>query len=107
MVKGIKKKHGKETELEQFSETLEADNDNHYWEETIHEKNINAVMAALEEMNEDCQAVLKYFHIEKKKMIEIAQLMGFANADVAKNQKSRCLKYLRKMVLPNLLREVA
>ncbi|MEL7146698.1 MAG: sigma-70 family RNA polymerase sigma factor [Bacteroidota bacterium] len=43
-------------------------------------------------MKEKCKDIIHYFYIDKLKMDEIAELMGFSNANVAKTIKSRCYK---------------
>lgn len=52
----------------------------------------------LSQLGGGCQEILKYFYFDKKKMIEIAQLMGLANEQVAKNKKSMCMKKLKAMM---------
>ncbi|UII34864.1 sigma-70 family RNA polymerase sigma factor [Fulvivirga ulvae] len=49
---------------------------------------------ALETIGEKCYRIIKYFYIEKRSMDDIAGIMGFASADVAKTSKSRCFKKL-------------
>lgn len=58
-----------------------------------------AVTELLRQMPEGCYKVLKYFYFEQLKMEEIAKLMGFSNAQVAKNKKSKCLKKITEKVM--------
>ena len=53
----------------------------------------------LKGLGHDCYRILLSFYYDRLKMEEIAELMNYANAQVAKNKKSRCLKKLREMVL--------
>lgn len=52
----------------------------------------------LNKLSEGCQGILKYFYFEKKKMSEIAKLMGLANEQGAKNKKSMCMKKLKLLM---------
>ena len=52
----------------------------------------------LETLGEDCKKVLVLYYFEKLRMKEIAEVMNFANDQVAKNKKSSCLKKLKAIV---------
>lgn len=43
-------------------------------------------------LKDKCKDIIHYFYIDKLKMEEIAEIMGFANAAVAKTTKMRCHK---------------
>lgn len=45
-----------------------------------------------------CKKILRLFYYEQKKASEISQLLDYQNEQVVRTQKSRCLKYLRKLV---------
>jgi len=47
-------------------------------------------------LGEQCQELLKMYHYEGLSMTEIAEVMGFASANVAKTLKSRCFQKLVK-----------
>lgn len=51
----------------------------------------------LEQIGADCKKVLLLYYYERKRMKEIAELLGFAGEQVAKNKKNRCLKKLKTM----------
>ncbi|MBL6446450.1 sigma-70 family RNA polymerase sigma factor [Fulvivirga sp. 29W222] len=55
---------------------------------------LNITNRALGTIGEKCYKLIKYFYIEKRSMEDIANIMGFASADVAKTSKSRCFKKL-------------
>jgi len=55
------------------------------------------------QLGADCQKILLLYYYERKSMKEIAQAMGMATADVAKNKKNRCLNKLKKMSGPKNL----
>lgn len=46
-------------------------------------------------LGESCQKLLLMFYVQKLSMIEIAKNLGFNSAQVAKNQKYRCLEKAR------------
>ena len=52
----------------------------------------------LAQLSERCRKMLHLFYQEQKKMVEIAQAMGFANDNVAKKEKSKCKKRLTELV---------
>lgn len=50
------------------------------------------------QLGEQCKKVLTLFYYEEKKLDEIQELLGYANKDVLKSQKSRCLKQLKDYI---------
>jgi len=52
----------------------------------------------LNQLSEGCQKILKYFYFERRRMTEIAELMGLANEQGAKNKKSMCMKKLKSLM---------
>ncbi len=60
------------------------------------------VRTALNALSEICRELLTLFYFEERSMAEIARLLGFANADVAKAKKYQC-----KKALATLLKEPA
>lgn len=59
----------------------------------------NQEMAKLiRSLGEQCQEILTYFYFDRFRMKKVAALMGFANEQVAKNKKSKCLKKLKALV---------
>ena len=52
-------------------------------------------------IGEPCRKILFYFYYEKMKMQRIAKELNYASEQVAKNQKSKCMKKLRALVLSN------
>jgi len=51
---------------------------------------------AIQSLGEQCQDLLRMYHYEGLTMTEIAKIMGFASANVAKTLKSRCFQKLAK-----------
>lgn len=52
--------------------------------------------AAFRKLPCPCRRLLNYFYFHKKKYEEIAVIMGISTAQVAKNQKLRCMQRLRR-----------
>lgn len=57
------------------------------------------IAQGLQQLGSDCQKVLQLYYFERSKMKDIADTMGYAGEQVAKNKKSRCLQKLREWVL--------
>lgn len=57
-----------------------------------------AVRAALEKIGEQCKKLLLLFYWEECSMEEIAQRLGFANAETVKSKKYQCKKSLEKIL---------
>lgn len=51
----------------------------------------------LKKLGEPCKTIITDFYIHKKSMNDIAENMGYSNAENAKNQKYKCFKRLKKM----------
>lgn len=64
--------------------------------EATEEKKI--VANYLGQLSDGCQTILRYFYFDKKKISEIADLMGLANEQGAKNKKSMCMKKLKSLM---------
>ncbi len=56
------------------------------------------VKTMMNELCEDCQQVLTKFYYHKMSMEEIAEKMGYKNANVAKSKKNVCYKKLRRLI---------
>ena len=64
------------------------------------EKRIN-VQSALETLNPICKNLLILFYFEERSFTDIAKIMNFANADVAKAKKYQCKKSLEEILKSN------
>ncbi len=51
------------------------------------------------QLTEPCKSIIRLYYYEGLSMREIARQMGYKSEDVAKNQKARCLKTAREMLL--------
>ena len=56
-------------------------------------------------LNDPCKTLLKLFWIEEKSDKEIVELTNYPSTDTVKNQRSRCMKTLKKMFLSKLVTE--
>ena len=56
------------------------------------------LIANFKKLSKKCQEILELFYIQGMKLDEITLAQGYDNKDVAKSQKSRCLKSLRKLI---------
>jgi RNA polymerase sigma factor (sigma-70 family) len=52
----------------------------------------------LEQVGNDCKEILSLYYFKRLRMKEIADVLGLAQEQGAKNKKSRCLKKLRQLV---------
>jgi RNA polymerase sigma factor (sigma-70 family) len=81
-------------------------NVNDWFEEFDEEKetrlsSIESALEILKEKGEKCFEILKRFFYQKQSMDEIAVELNYTNGDNVKNQKSRCQKKLKEIVLEN------
>ncbi len=52
---------------------------------------------SLAKLGEPCKTILEDYYIKDMNMVQIAEKMGYTNADNAKNQKYKCLTRLKKI----------
>jgi RNA polymerase sigma factor (sigma-70 family) len=52
-----------------------------------------------------CKEVLTYYYWDEKSMKEIAELMDYSSSDVAKTQKSKCMKKITAFITEKLKEE--
>lgn len=50
------------------------------------------------QLGEKCREILKLFYYNEKKLDEITRIMKYENKDVAKSQKSRCMRQLKQLM---------
>lgn len=71
--------------------------------ETEEEKFLkNLVKELMPLMKDPCGRILECFYFEGRSMDNIAQLLNYKNKEVVKAQKSRCMQYLKKMMLEKM-----
>jgi len=67
-------------------------------EEGYIEEKKEVVYKAMTKLSEKCQDLLHFYYVERMRMKEIAEVLGYSNADVTKASKQRCFKSLLKVV---------
>ena len=75
-----------------------ADPDRSTLDALIQNEESESVNQALGRIGELCKKLLLLFYWEERPMQEIAQLLGFANAETAKSKKYQCKKSLEKVL---------
>jgi RNA polymerase sigma-70 factor (ECF subfamily) len=65
--------------------------------DTIPEHVFASAKSALERLGEPCRRLVELFYYERKSMEEIVTELNYKNAEVAKNQKCKCMKRLRRL----------
>lgn len=58
------------------------------------QERIDIVNQCIAQLGESCKQILLYYYYEKLSMQDIAEKMGFANADTAKTKKYKCKQEL-------------
>lgn len=61
-------------------------------------KDIQLLRKSLSKLGGKCQEILKLFYYKEYNLDEITQLMKYENKNVAKSQKSRCIKQLKDII---------
>ncbi|MEM1322088.1 MAG: sigma-70 family RNA polymerase sigma factor [Bacteroidota bacterium] len=56
------------------------------------------IASLMARLGEGCQRILRYFYFDRLRMRDIAQRMGLANEQVAKNKKAGCMKKLKTLI---------
>ena len=64
----------------------------------LKEEKTAAIDKLLSQIGEACQQLLVHYYYDRIKMKKIAELMGYANEQVAKNKKSNCLRQLKELL---------
>jgi len=60
--------------------------------------NVDTMRKAIGKLKDDCEKILIGFYYEAKSMNELAATFNLGSEQAAKNKKSRCLKYLVKLL---------
>ena len=64
----------------------------------IENEDADIIAAALNKLGDPCRKILLLYYWEELPMDQIAQRMGFANADTIKSKKYQCKKALEKLL---------
>lgn len=87
-LKREKSKARKLTDVEHFYYSDTSAEDDGEWNLALSQ----ATKHAWGQLSEKCRDIIYHFYVDSLRMKEIATLLGFANADVAKSTKARCYK---------------
>jgi len=63
----------------------------------------NLITKVLQGIGGDAERLLIHFYFDGMKTEEVTKRMGYANEQVTRNKKSRCLKKLRTVLLESAL----
>lgn len=62
------------------------------------QERVRIINQCINELGETCKRILFYFYYDDFSMEEIAEKLGFANADTAKTKKYKCKKELDRLI---------
>ena len=62
------------------------------------QERIRIVNKCIDELGETCKKILMYYYFDNLSMSDIAEKLGFANADTAKTRKYKCKQELDKKI---------
>jgi len=62
------------------------------------DERVKIVHDCLNELGDSCKKILSYYYFDELSMNDIAEKMGFANADTAKTKKYKCKIELDKLI---------
>ena len=71
----------------------------------VDDETLELVRFALDQIKPICKQLLLLFYFEERSMEDIANIMSFANMNVAKAKKYQCKKALQDMVLQSIQKE--
>ena len=99
-----------EVDMDDISNLVSAENelgdfDSIYADEEETEQRNLIVYNTVSQMESPCKEVLSYYYWDDKSMKEIADLMNYNSSDVAKTQKSKCMKKVRVYIVERLRNE--
>lgn len=84
-------------EMYLFDQYEESVIDNVYEDEGMNDYQTKLV-SNFKKLGEKCREILELFYVQGMKLDEITLEQGYENKDVAKSQKSRCLKSLKQLI---------
>jgi RNA polymerase sigma factor (sigma-70 family) len=85
-------------ELDKKSRTSKEEKDEAIIEDWDRQERIQIMNDCINKLGETCRKILQYYYFDELSMHDIAQLMGFSNADTAKTKKYKCKKELDELV---------
>lgn len=82
----------------------DTDFDDLYLEEEFEIKKKEILKNCMNQLNENCNKIIKMYYYDRFSMIKIAQLLGYGTEKVAKTTKNRCMNKLKDCCLAKKLR---
>jgi len=65
----------------------------------VREERSQVLKTVIAKLSEDCRKILTLFYFDELKMKNVAERMGLADEQAAKNKKYKCLKKLKSLML--------
>jgi RNA polymerase sigma factor (sigma-70 family) len=62
------------------------------------DERIKIINNCINELGDTCRKLLTYYYFDEMSMSDIAEKLGFANADTAKTKKYKCKKHLDSLI---------
>jgi RNA polymerase sigma factor (sigma-70 family) len=85
-------------ELERKSKLSNEEKDNPEINDVDRRERIEIINTSISKLGETCRKILTYYYFDNLSMSDIAEKMGFANADTAKTKKYKCKKELDELI---------
>jgi RNA polymerase sigma factor (sigma-70 family) len=79
-------------------EFVTANNNPTALDDLIKNEHVDSIRNALNRLGEPCKKLLMLYYWEELSMEEIAEELGFANAETAKSKKYQCKEMLKKLL---------
>ena len=100
------RKKGKHIEISGFSDSLSSDEEMYLYlyeteEDAVNKRNM-VVYNTVSQMENPCKELLTLAYWSKKNMKDIAEQMNYSSPDVAKSQKSRCMRKIETVLTKKL-----
>ncbi len=85
-------------ELERKSRMSNEEKDREEEMDFDQQERIEVINRCINQLGETCRRILTYYYFDSLSMHDIAELLGFANADTAKTKKYKCKKELDELI---------
>lgn len=88
-------------ELDRKSRLLHEEKDSIEYIDNERQERSQIIHQCIQQLGDTCQKILMYYYFDDMSLQDIAQKLGFANAETAKTKKYKCKKRLDKLVKTN------
>jgi DNA-directed RNA polymerase specialized sigma24 family protein len=85
-------------ELERKSRLSSEEKDGSEINDIDRRERIEIINNSINQLGDTCRKILTYYYFDNLSMSDIAEKMGFANADTAKTKKYKCKKELDEKI---------